>query len=818
MKRLLQQQDFKTLFDSTLDAIMVADDNRVYLAANKAACKLLKATEAQILGRNISDFLTPERRQLSETRWSRFLREGQIEGELEMVCLDGSRCFVEFRSRANFVPGQHLSVMRDVTERHQAEQELLESNRQIISIMESVSDIVLAFDHNWNFLYANPQSEPILLRARHEVIGKNLWQEFPETIGTVFEAGYRRAARDGVPVHFQGFVPSFDAWLEVHVYPSSTGVTVYLRDINDRKRGEDNLRFLSEAGATLASSLDYDCIIDNLAELAISYIADWCAIDVLEGGEIKRLSVRHKDPAKLEIAHEFQKRYPPRLDEPTGVPQVMRTGEAQLWPEVSDELLAQTAPDPYWLETMRYLGLKSVILVPLTARGQTIGAMTLVRERSGRPYTNSDLVVAQELARRASGAVENGRLFRDMERALRTAEDASRARDEFLAIVSHELKTPMTPILGWIGILKDGISQTDPQTLRHAMEVIERNVHSQSQLVNDLLDISRIVTGKLRLNIKPIILAEVVAHAVETVRPAADAKSVEIVVRVEEGLPAILADGERLQQVVWNLLSNAIKFTPKAGIVVVSVRAVEGCLEVEVRDTGQGMSRDFLPYVFDRFRQADSSSTREHGGLGLGLSIVRNLVELHGGTVSVDSPGVGLGATFCARFPVQAVDAALRGSGAGALGGASPRETDAVESSGLLSAAKTLAGMRVLVIEDMDDSRELLATLLRHQGAEVREANGARTGMTILLEWRPDVILSDIGMPEEDGYSFIKRVRALPEEQGGQTPAVALTAYGRLEDRLQALASGFQNHIVKPAELRELTITLASVTGRATGG
>ena len=814
MKRLLQQQDFKTLFDSTLDAIMVADDDRVYVAVNEAACKLLKAPESAILGRTISDFLPAEKRELSEARWPRFLQEGQIEGEQEMVCYDGSRCFVEFRSRANFVPGQHLSVLRDVTDRHQAEVELLQSNQQIIAIMESVSDVVLAFDHEWNFLYANSQSQPILGRPRHELIGKNLWKEYPETVGTVFEEGYRRAAREGVPVHFQGYVPNFASWVEAHVYPAATGVTVYIRDVNDRKRGEDNLRFLSEAGAVLASSLDYDHIIDNLAELAISYIADWCAIDVVDEGQIKRLSVVHKDAAKIEFAHEFRKRYPPKLEELSGVPQVIRTGEPQLWPEISDELLEQSAPDPQWLEMMRSMGLKSIILVPLIARGQTIGAMTLVREKSGRSYNQSDLVVAQELARRASGAVENGRLFRNMTNALRTAEDATRARDEFLAIVSHELKTPMTPILGWIGILKDKASQSDPETLRHAMEVIERNVHSQSQLVNDLLDISRIVTGKLRLNIKPVDVAEIVGYAVETVRPAADAKAVEIVLRIASGLPTIMADGDRLQQVAWNLISNAIKFTPTLGVVVVTVQSVESTVELEVRDTGQGMNRDFLPFVFDRFRQGDSSSTRAHGGLGLGLSIARNLVELHGGTISVDSAGIGSGSTFRARFPQRIAQVASRASESI---GPSERETDALENNGATNSAATLSGMRVLIVEDMDDSREMLAALLRHQGAQVRDAGNAREGMEILKQWRPDAIVCDIGMPEEDGYSFIKRVRALPKEQGAETPALALTAYGRVEDRLKALASGFQSHIVKPAKPKDLALTLASITGRDSG-
>lgn len=809
MNNLLQQQDFKALFDSTLDAIMVADDDGVYLAANPAACELLKAPESFILGRTVADFIPPERHELSRQRWQNFLREGQVSGEIALICHDGSHCIAEYRAKANFRPGQHLSVLRDVTERRRTEDALVESNRQIVSIMESVSDAVLAFDKEWRFLYANPQSEPILGRPRQELIGKNLWEEYPETKGTAFEEGYLQAARQGTPVHFQGFIP--DTWLEVNVYPSAVGVTVYLRDINDRRRAEENLSFLAEAGAVLSSSLDHDLIIQNLAELAISYIADWCAIDILEEGQLKRLSVVHKDPAKIEFAHSFQKRYPPNLDGLTGVPQVLRSGESQLWEDISDDLLVASAKDPDHLEMIRQLGMRSVIFVPLVARGQTIGAMTLVREKSGRRYSRTDLLIAEEFGRRAGGAVENGRLFRDMTNALRTAQDASRARDEFLAIVSHELKTPMTPILGWIGLLKSEGNKPDSDTLQHAMDVIERNAKAQSQLVNDLLDISRIVTGKLQLNIQQVDLAAVVRFAVETLRPAAQAKAIELLLRLEDPVELLQADADRIQQVVWNLLSNAIKFTPRSGLVAVSLRHIDSTIEFTVRDTGQGIERSFLPYLFDRFRQADSSSTREHGGLGLGLSIVRNLVELHGGTVSAESDGPGLGATFTVRLPRQMATSQLsQVTEQNATGkerstnGASPQTGPGAE----------LNGLSILVIEDMQDSRDLVVTLLQRKGAEVKGAASAREGFALLQEWHPDVVLCDIGMPEEDGYSFIKRVRALPAEQGGNTAAIALTAYGRTEDRLLALESGFQQHVVKPATSAELAIIIASVTGR----
>jgi PAS domain S-box-containing protein len=819
MQSLLKQQDFKTLFDSTLDAILVADDDGVYVAANAAACELLKAPESSILGRTIADFTLPQKHSDSREGWRQFLKAGQVSGEIELRCADGSQIIVEYQAKANFIPGQHLSVLRDVTERKKAENALNESNRQVISTLESISDAVLAFDRDWNFTYANPQSEPILGKPPHEVFGKNLWEEYPGAAGTEFETAYLKAAREAVPVHFQGIFNRTGKWMEVHVYPSEVGITVYLRDISDRKRAEENLRFLAESGNVLSSSLEYDHIIEDLAQLAISYIADWCAIDVLEDGHITRLTVMHQDPAKVEIAHEFGRKYPPELDDPSGVSAVLRTGESVFLPELTDELLTASIPDPEKLAMLLSLGIKSVMMVPLVARGQTIGAMTLIRDVDGRNYTKEDLIVAQEFGRRAGSAVEKGRLFRERTNALRTAEEATRSRDEFLAIVSHELKTPMTPILGWINILREDSGSLDADSRNHALEVIDRNVRAQSQLVNDLLDISRIVTGKLRLDVRPLDLTSVIQAAVETVGPAADAKSIEVKVHVDEAAGLVMGDADRLQQVVWNLLANAIKFTPKSGMVTVGVKPVDSFVELMVRDTGQGMRREILPYVFDRFRQADSSSTREHGGLGLGLSIVRNLVELHGGTVAVDSPGLELGTTFTVRLPIAPVLAKTVSSEAAssADGVTTDRRVPSGESEGNSgeSASDTpLSGLRILLIDDMQDSRELVAVVLRRYGAEVRDADSSEAGMAVLQQWLPDAVICDIGMPGEDGYGFIARLRALKPEQGGKIPAIALTAYGRLEDRLKALASGFQNHIIKPADPQELTITIASVTGR----
>ncbi len=408
--------------------------------------------------------------------------------------------------------------------------------------------------------------------------------------------------------------------------------------------------------------------------------------------------------------------------------------------------------------------------------------------------------------------VEQQRLELAREQAARAeAEAANRSKDEFLATVSHELRTPLNAILGWSRMLRT--SALDAQTRERALEVIERNAKAQSQLIEDLLDVSRIITGKLRLAVGPVNLAAVIENAIESMRPAVDAKNItlQIVLETEAGL--VSGDGERLQQVVWNLLSNAVKFTPKGGRILTRLRRVNSHVEITVSDTGKGIAPEFLPYVFDRFRQADSSLTRAFGGLGLGLAIVRNLVELHGGTAQAESRGEGQGATFTIRLPMLAMhEAAPAGASFGAF-------QQAADTRLAFGQAASLAGLTVLVLDDEPDARLLLTTILREQKAEVNAVASVEEAFAALPWIKPDIIVSDIGMPREDGYSFIRRLRALEAEQGERwTPAIALTAHARDGDRLRALAAGFQSHVAKPTDPLELVTVILSLVGRnATG-
>lgn len=394
------------------------------------------------------------------------------------------------------------------------------------------------------------------------------------------------------------------------------------------------------------------------------------------------------------------------------------------------------------------------------------------------------------------------------ERAARSeAERTSQLKDEFLATLSHELRTPLNAILGWAQVLRDG--DADKEDLDQGLATIERNARAQTQIIEDLLDMSKIISGKVRLDVQRLNLVTTLEGAVKTMVPTANTKSVRLSTTLDPDAFLVSGDPNRLQQVFWNLLSNAIKFTPKGGRVQVVLERVNSHLEVSVIDSGQGIKAEFLPYVFDRFRQQDATTTRQHGGLGLGLAIVKQLVELHGGNVRVKSPGEGKGTTFIVSLPLTVLHPE-----------AEPMESDrrhpqvATSHPNLRIQELNLQGVKVLVVDDEADARALVKRLLEDRGASVRAAGSVDEAMRLLTEEKPDVLISDIGMPGEDGYSLLRRVRALGVEQGGAVPAVALTAYARAEDRMKAILAGFQMHVSKPVEPAELLTMVASLSGR----
>jgi PAS domain S-box-containing protein len=395
-------------------------------------------------------------------------------------------------------------------------------------------------------------------------------------------------------------------------------------------------------------------------------------------------------------------------------------------------------------------------------------------------------------------------LLLESEQAAREAAEAANAiKDEFLALLSHELRTPLTSILGWSGLLTGG--NLNSAESHHALEVIVRNARAQRQLIDDLLDISRIITGKLRLNVRRVHLASIIEAVVDGVRPASDAKSINLHTTLDPKISPIQGDPDRLQQIIWNLLTNAIKFTPKGGRVMVRLERLHSNVELTISDTGQGIDPELLPHIFDRFRQSDSSSTRRHGGLGLGLSIVRQLVELHGGSVTAQSAGMGKGTTFKVILPLMSVHQELSDLDV---------TLHIIASKPLTERQPWLNGLRVLVVDDEADARALIAAVLTGRGAEVIAVGSAGEALEEMARQRFDVLVSDIGMPEMDGYALISKIRQLPVERGGKIPAAALTAYAAVEDRMRILSAGYQMHIPKPVEPAELTIIVGSLAER----
>ncbi len=461
----------------------------------------------------------------------------------------------------------------------------------------------------------------------------------------------------------------------------------------------------------------------------------------------------------------------------------------------------QTDPDlTAGLAELKAEGLRSFLALPINASGRLIASLNL-SHREPHVFTPQHQDIALDIAGTLGVAIHNAQLYEAERQARAAAEAADRMKDEFLATVSHELRTPLNAIVGWNHLLRN--KNLTPEVAQRALETIERNARAQARLVNDLLDVSRIISGRLKLNLRALELIPLIETTLDSVRPAAEAKVITLETRLDPAAGLVSGDADRVQQVLWNLLHNAIKFTPSGGRVTVSLGRADEQMEIAVTDSGKGINPDFLPYVFERFRQADSSTTRLYGGLGLGLSIVRHLVELHGGTVQASSPGEDLGATFKVRLPL----AQLRVSEAGL-------RLESVEVRPAGTPPLALSNTRILVVEDDPDTRELLVLLLGEHGAATMSVASADEALTVLQQWTPDLLVSDLAMSDKDGYWLIRRVRELPLSQGGRVPALALTAYARAEDRARALAAGFQLHLPKPFDPADLIEAAARLLGR----
>ncbi|MDB4908588.1 MAG: ATP-binding region ATPase domain protein [Gemmatimonadetes bacterium] len=567
----------------------------------------------------------------------------------------------EAQSLAEELEQTNEQLQDALTASEEAQEASANAERYTRGILDSIADPFVVQDRDWRFQFVNAQAAEIFARSGRPVdtsiIGRVVWEEYPEMIGTAFEREMRRAAESRQPSQFEAFDPTRGEWSLLHCYPlPDGGLATQWQGITERKRSEESARYLARASEILGSSLDYDVTLAELARVVVPELADWCAIEVVDDeGVARQVAVAHVDPAKVEFANQLRERYPPDPNANTGVPQVLRTGEPEMFSEIPDELLVAGAVDAEHLRIIRELGLRSAMTVPLVARGRVLGALTLVAAESGRRYHEADLALALELARRAALSVDNARLHRAELEARRAAENANRAKGEFLTNMSHELRTPLNAIGGHVQLLEMGLHGPVTPDQKAALERVSLAQRHLLHLINDLLNLARIEHGKIDYVIAPVLLREVLGPLSSLVGPQFAARQISFVVELPEDhgeLPIeVLADREKLIQVLTNLLGNAVKFTPAGGSTRLVLRDgdVEGMAVIQVIDTGPGIPADKVESVFEPFVQLDRSLSALVEGTGLGLAISRDLARGMGGDLRAEAVKGGATLTLTLR-------------------------------------------------------------------------------------------------------------------------------------------------------------------------
>jgi PAS domain S-box-containing protein len=707
-------------------------------------------------------------------------------------------------------PIELIATVRSLLRIRRAEESALFLAREWQTTFDSINDGVSLVDQEGKFLRCNQAMMRLFGKPSHEILGcahhELMNAELGVGDGTCFGRAKETHQRQVLELQAQErwFAKTIDPVLDEQ--GTFTGAVFILVDITDRKRIEDERK---QAEITLHQRNQR---LDLLYETTRHLLSSDRPLTL-----ISSLFEKLKDSLELDVYFNYlvdSDRNQLHLASYGGIPEsVAREIE---WLEYGQAICGTVAQHQKQMvcaviqnshapqtELIRSLGITAYSCQPLIAQGHLFGTLSFGSRRRTQ-FTSAETDLMQALCDQMAIALDRSQLIASLQQQADQLRQANRIKDEFLAVLSHELRSPLNPILGWARILQT--KQQDAAKTQYALETIERNAKLQAQLIEDLLDVSRILQGKLSLNTGQIGLMFTIKAALETVRLAAEAKSIQIQTVFEPNVGQVLGDSSRLQQVVWNLLSNAIKFTPQGGKVQVRLEQVEARNEgdeeiaftaprayaqIKISDTGKGISPDFLPFVFDYFRQADSTTTRRFGGLGLGLAIVRHLVELHGGTVQAASPGEGQGATFTVKLPIMA---------------ASRLNQD--DTSSHNRSEFNLNGLQVLFVDDDRDSREFIACLLKQHGANVTEVESASEALNSLRQAEFDLLISDIGMPDMDGYALVRQMRERSPDQGGKIPAIALTAYAGESDRQQALAAGFQQHITKPIEPEILMQTI----------
>jgi PAS domain S-box-containing protein len=799
---------YREIFDHSKEAIAIVDPEGFYLQQNGAHFTLLGYPDDDLKGRTLASDLDETtfaevQRQLAET--------DEFAGEIVCRTNSGEELNIDlsvFTMRSSLgEPHCYVCIKRDITRRKQDELALRRSQSELTDFFDNASIGLHWVAADGTILRANQAELDMLGYTREEYVGRNITEfhydrEVIEDILERLRAGEvlrdyesRLRCKDG---SVKTVRIDSSAYFEDGTFVHSRGFT---RDITERRRTEHRLALQYAITRIVSRSIDFvegtHEILETVCEalgwqVGVLWSVDhhekmlWC-VDIWHSPLI--------DAGEFEVAcvtTPFGKGH--------GLP-------GQIWESGKPVWIPNLKKDRNFLRLplAERSGLRAGFGFPILLGNEVLGVIEFFSQEIRQPdrellemiaSVGSQIGQFQERKR----AEEKLAHLLVRERSARTdAEKANRLKDEFLATLSHELRTPLNAVIGWSRMLKSG--KLDQESATHAIDVIERNAWAQKQIIEDILDVSRVITGKLQLHLGPVDLVTVVNAALDAVRPAFDAKEIKIETHYQERMKIVAGDADRLQQVVWNLLSNASKFTPARGSVGISVSQGATYAEIQISDTGPGIAPDFLPHVFERFRQEDGSTTRLHGGLGLGLAIVRHLVELHGGLIAAENGTVRSGAVFTVKLPLPSAELNL-----------ATAETTATAQQN--AAAVDLEDLRILVVEDELDALDLLALDLREHGASVVGVGSAAEALELLRDEHFDLLISDIGMADTDGYSLIRQIREQEDSEDEHLPAIALTAYARAQDRLRAIAAGFNTHVAKPVEIRELVSVVKCLTGK----
>jgi PAS domain S-box-containing protein len=794
-----QREQLRVTLASIGDGVIVTDTRGVVTFLNPVAQQLTGWDPAEAAGQpleRVFRIVNELTRREAENPVTKALREGMIVGlanHTVLIARDGTERPIDdsaapIRGDDGQVAGVVL-VFRDVSEARRA----LDARLRLAAIVESSDDAIISHTLDGVIVSWNRGAERLYGYTAAETVGRPLAMlappdhvnEVPHLMGQL-RRGEQIEHYETVRVRKDGRRLDVSLTISPVKGPEGriVGASKIARDITQRKRAAEAARFLAGASRLLAQIEDAASTLQKVARLAVPHFADWCAVDMLEpDGTLRRVAVAHVDPEKVRLAHELHRRYPPDPQAPHGAWHILRTGRPEMVAEITGAMIAEAVKDEGRLDILRRLGLKSYLGVPVRVRGKALGVITLVAAESGRRYDESDLAVAEDLADRTGVAIDNARLYAELR-------EADRHKDEFLAMLAHELRNPLAPIRNALHVLRRPEAGAD--VMARAREMAARQVQHMARLLDDLLDVARISRGRIELRKEAVDMASVVQRAAEAVRPLMEDRRHELNLSLPPEPVRVQGDPTRLEQILTNLLNNSAKYTDPGGRIALAVQREGGEVVLRVRDTGIGIAPDMLPKIFDLFVQAERRLDRSQGGVGIGLTLVRKLVELHGGTIRAFSEGPGRGSEFVVRLPALAGD----------------RATDGGRAARAESADVPLPRRRVLVVDDNVDAADSLGMLLRLEGQEVRVAHDGPSALQVAPEFRPEVVFLDIGMPGMDGYEVCRRLRQGPCPKG--VLMVALTGWGHEEDRRRSVEAGFDFHLVKPVEPSALHKLLAT--------